>query len=256
MSPSTSPAGMPAPPTLVVVTDRAIAAAAGHTVVDAVRAALDGGAPAILLRDKQRPTTDRRELGEAIAPLVRAAGARLWVTADVALARDLGADGVHLPGDLERPPDWAGPVSRSVHGSAELERARREGAAHAYVAPVAPTTSKPGYGPALGVSGVRRLVDEAAGLPLLALGGVGPDDLAVWRAAGAAGVAVMGGVMGAADPAEAVRRLLDAWRTAERGPGAVTSHPATATSHATPDRAPDPAPGAPTNATDRTTEPR
>lgn len=209
----------------MVVTDRAAAATAGHTVPEVVRAALEGGAPAILLRDKDRPIADRRRLGEAIAPLVRAAGAELWVTADLALAGDLDADGLHLPGDLARPSGWDAPISRSVHDHAELHRARREAAAHAYVAPVALTVSKPGYGPALGASGLRRLIADAAGLPLLALGGVGPDDVATWRAAGAAGIAVMSGVMGAGDPADAVRGLLRAWQDAERRPGATLPNP-------------------------------
>ena len=211
-----APAPRPSPPRLVVVTDRVAAAAAGNTVREVVRAALEGGAPAILLRDKSRPDGDRRELGEAIAPLVRAAGAQLWVTADHWLADELDADGLHLPGDVDRPSAWTGPISRSVHRPAELHRARREGAAHAYVSPVASTTSKPGYGPALGASGVRRLVDDAAGLPLLALGGVTPENLTAWRAAGAAGVAVMGRVMGATDAADAVRSLLTAWQDAKR----------------------------------------
>lgn len=224
MSPSTPPQ---TPPPLVVITDRAAAARAGHTVVDAVRAALDGGAPTILLRDNQRLIAERRELGEAIAPFVRASRARLWVTADVALARDLDADGLHLPGDVERPSDWAGPVSRSVHDRAELERARRDGAVHAYVAPVARTMSKPGYGPALGMTGVRRLVESAAGLPLLALGGVDLDNLAAWRTAGAAGIAVMGGVMGVVDPEHAVRELLAAWHDTQRGAVTVPRPPNT-----------------------------
>jgi thiamine-phosphate pyrophosphorylase len=231
----------------VVVTDREAAATAGHTVVDAVRAALEGGAPAILLRDKDRPIADRRRLGEAIAPLVRTAGAQLWVTADLALAGDLDADGLHLPGDIARPPGWDAAISRSVHDRGQLERARREGAAHAYAAPVALTTSKPGYGPALGVSGLRRLVADAAGLPLLALGGVGPDNVPAWRAAGAAGIAVMGGVIGAADPADAVRGLLSAWQDAEQRPG-TTPPPPPPNPGPEPDPDPDP--------TDRSSEHR
>ena len=236
-----------APPWLVVVTDRAAAAAAGHTVPEAVHAALEGGAPAILLRDKARPIAERRALGETIAPSVRAAGAELWITADLALAGDLEADGLHLPADVARPAGWDAPISRSVHDHAELRRARREGAAHAYVAPVALTTSKPGHGPALGPDGLRRLVADAADLPLLALGGVGPDNVPTWRTAGAAGIAVMGGVMGAADPADAVRDLRRAWQDADRRPGATPPD-----QNPNPSTPPDPDPGP----TDRSSEHR
>ena len=46
-------------------------------------------------------------------------------------------------------------------------------------------------------------------VPIVALGGVGPDDVGVCLAAGATGVAVMGAVMTAADPGAVVRELLD-----------------------------------------------
>jgi thiamine-phosphate pyrophosphorylase len=77
-----------------------------------------------------------------------------------------------------------------------VARAAAEGCDWVFVSPVFPTPSKPGYGPALGPDGLARLV--AGGPPAYALGGVRPGDVAACRAAGAAGIAVMGGVM--ADP--------------------------------------------------------
>lgn len=202
------------PPPVFVITDESSAARARRGVRDTVAAALEGGAPAILLRDKSMPDERRRRLGIQLAALTRAAGAQLWVTGDADLAASVAADGLHLPATTARPAGWTGPWSRSCHDAAEVERARQEGAAHAFVAPVAATASKPGYGPALGPDGLRALVEVADGLPVVALGGVRPDDVACWRAAGATAVAVMGSVMAAADPAAVVRSLLDASRTA------------------------------------------
>jgi thiamine-phosphate pyrophosphorylase len=199
------------PPRLFVITDEVSATRAGHRVGEVVTAALGAGAPAILLRDKTMPRATRWRLGAALATSTRAAGARLWVTGDVELATELDADGLHLPATAPHPPHWPGPWSRSCHDADEVARARREGAAHVFVAPVAPTPSKPGYGPALGTDGLRALVEVADGLPVVALGGVRAADVADWRAAGAAGLAVMGGVMAAQDPAAVVRALLDAW---------------------------------------------
>ena len=88
-------------------------------------------------------------------------------------------------------------VGRSCHSAAELARARAEGCDHAFVSPVFLTASKPGHGPALGLAGLAELVP--LGPPVYALGGIGPDDVAGCLAAGARGVAVMGGVM--RDPA-------------------------------------------------------
>lgn len=200
-------------PTLVVITDRAAAARAGRDVATTVAAALDGGAPAILLRDRELPRPQRREVGERLRELTSASGARLLVSSDVRLAGEVGADGVHLTAnDAPLPPDRdMGLVGRSCHDRAEVAAARDEAVTYAFVSPVAVTATKPGYGPALGTAGLRDLVKVAGDLPLLALGGVTADNAADWRAAGAKGVAVMGGVMTAADPDTAVRGLLAAW---------------------------------------------
>ena len=76
------------------------------------------------------------------------------------------------------------------------------------------TSSKPGYGPPLGFDGLRALTRVAAPLPVYALGGLDASRAAACRAAGAAGVAVMGALMGAADPAAEVAGLLAAWHHA------------------------------------------
>ncbi|MBS3939837.1 MAG: thiamine phosphate synthase [Actinobacteria bacterium] len=203
---------MTAVPTLVVVTDRHAAARAGRSVADVVVAAVEAGAPAVLFRDKDLGPTARRSLGEQVAGLVARAGAMLLVASDPELARHLGADAIHLAAHDAHPGGAAAGmlVGRSCHDDAEVAAAVREQADLLLVSPVAPTASKPGHGPALGPERFRRLVGCAAGVPVLALGGVTPENASRWRDAGAHGVAVMGGVMAAPDPADTVRRLLDA----------------------------------------------
>ena len=101
-----------------------------------------------------------------------------------------------------------GLVGLSAHSLADLRAAARAGADYATLSPIFASASKPGYGPALGL-GVLR---EAAilGIQIVALGGIGPDEARACRAAGAAGVAVMGGLMRASDPAGRTRAFLDA----------------------------------------------
>ncbi|MCX4198975.1 thiamine phosphate synthase, partial [Methylobacterium organophilum] len=77
------------------------------------------------------------------------------------------------------------------------------------LSPIYATASKPGYGPALGLEGLTDSL--GAGLPVVALGGLGPGAVRPCRAAGAAGFAIMGGLMRAADPIEVTRALLKAW---------------------------------------------
>lgn len=92
---------------------------------------------------------------------------------------------------------------RSCHGVEDLRAAAEQGSAWATLSPWGPTASKPGHGPS---------VDPAwfgdAPLPTYALGGVDHRSAAAALAAGASGVAVMGAVMRAEDPAAEVARLL------------------------------------------------
>lgn len=119
----------------------------------------------------------------------------------------VGTDGVHLRRD-DRRTESGGLVGRSCHGADELRRARDEGTDYATLSPVAPSPSKPGYGPALGANGLRNVLDGVPdGPPVYALGGVTPANAPRWLAAGSYGIALMGPVMRADDPAGLVREL-------------------------------------------------
>jgi thiamine-phosphate pyrophosphorylase len=198
-------------PLVTVLTDRAQAAGAGRAMVTTVAAALAGGAGRVVLRERDLPAAARRALAEDLRALTGAAGAAFVVAGDTALAAAVGADGVHLAAA----DPWRGPAAlagaaagRSCHTVAELRAAAAEGAAWATYSPVWATGSKPGYGPALGVDGLAAGCRAVPGLAVLALGGVGPGRAGECRAAGAAGVAVMGAVMAAADPEAVVRDLV------------------------------------------------
>lgn len=195
---------------VVVLTDRHQAAAAGRSVVDTVVAALDGGADAIVLREKDLGWGERHELAAAVREVTSAAGARLVVASDVGLALDCGADGVHLAVD----DPWPGAgsaarlgVGRSCHVRDQLVAAARWGAGWATYSPVFASASKPGYGPLLGVDGLAAGCRAEPDLPVLALGGVDVANAPSCVDAGVVGVAVMGAVMAADDPAAVVRRL-------------------------------------------------
>jgi thiamine-phosphate pyrophosphorylase len=103
-------------------------------------------------------------------------------------------------------------VGRSCHSAADLERAAAEGCDYITLSPVAPTPTKPGYGPPLGPAGLRTLLRRAAydvGCPprVLALGGVTPSQVRPLLDAGADGVAVMGHILRAGDPLAAAASL-------------------------------------------------
>ncbi|MCJ2068197.1 thiamine phosphate synthase [Methylobacterium sp. J-030] len=202
------------PSPLLAVTDRH-----GHarSLAETVQAILDGGGRWIWFRDRDLEPAERLRLGEVVAARVRAAGGSLTVGGDVALTRVLGADGVHLGGGsgpeaIAAARDALGAGARigvSVHAPQEVAQAAAAGADYVTLSPIFPSASKPGYGPALGSGGL--VAARRTGLPVVALGGIGPDTVAKCRRAGAAAVAIMGGLMRAGDPAAAARALLQAW---------------------------------------------
>ncbi len=163
------------------------------------RAALAGGADHVLLRE---PLLHLDLLGPGVLLHGRTPGA-------VAAAARAGC-GLHLPASMD--PVAArrvisGTLSQSCHDAAALARAAAAGCDFAFLSPVFSPHSKPGDTRVpLGLEGLTKLC-AAAALPVLALGGIGPEHVAGCREAGAAGVACIGAIFGAADVAVAAAEM-------------------------------------------------
>lgn len=191
-------------PRLLLLTDRT---QARWPLVDVVRAAVDGGARAVVLREKDLPRPDRARLAADLREALTGVGGALLVASDAAIPHD----GVHLAAD-EPMPAGVARVGRSCHDRDDLAAAATEGCTYATLSPIFVTRSKPGHGPALGPAALA-----GPPLPTFALGGIDRvDRAAACLAAGAHGVAVMGAVMRADDPDRATAELLAA---------TVTAHP-------------------------------
>jgi opacity protein-like surface antigen len=89
-------------------------------------------------------------------------------------------------------------IGISAHSDADIAAAAAAGADYVTLSPIYPTASKPGYGPALGLSTISAATRH--GIPIVALGGIAADRVGPTLGAGAAAVAVMGTVMRADDP--------------------------------------------------------
>ncbi|MFQ5773329.1 MAG: thiamine phosphate synthase [Kiloniellaceae bacterium] len=201
---------LPQPP-LLVVTDRHQA----RVPLERLTAvAFEAGCRWLLLREKDMPPAERLSLLERLVRLARPFGAAVMVSADIAAAKAAGAAGVHLPagGDPAAARAALGEgalIGYSAHDLAEVEAAARAGADYVTLSPVFGTESKPGYGPALGLDELRAVAANVS-IPVLALGGITPANARSCLEAGASGLAVMGFVMRAADPAASMAELLAA----------------------------------------------
>jgi thiamine-phosphate diphosphorylase len=195
----------------MVVTDDALVA--GRDLAELGRAVERGGASAVQLRLKR---ASARELAGAARRLLAAIRIPVLVNdrPDVALAD--GAAGVHLgPDDLpvalaRRIAPEGLVIGASVGSAAE---AAAGGAADYWgVGPWRVTATKSDAGDALGPQGFARLVRLAGARPCIAIGSVRPEDVPAVIAAGGAGVAVVSGILGAADVEAATRAYADALR--------------------------------------------
>jgi thiamine-phosphate pyrophosphorylase len=196
---------------IYLITDRN--APPGGDFLGALRAALEGGVRFLQFREKDLPHRARYELGEKVMALAGGFGAAVIVNGDPALAEALGAAGVHLGRgtlsvrDVRERLGYKGLIGYSAHSGQEAAAAFAEGAAFSVLSPVFPAKSKFTSGPVLGLDGFRAGVEQvsAAGhrSPVYALGGVGADNAAACLRAGAQGVALIGGILGANDPAAA-----------------------------------------------------
>ncbi|NUR81707.1 MAG: thiamine phosphate synthase [Dermatophilaceae bacterium] len=212
---------------MLVLTDRA-QVPAGRRLVDVVEGALEGGADGVLVRERDLADDVRAQLVSDVGSLCASAAAMLVVAAPA--PPGVTVAGLHQRGtDLGRA--QAPVVGRSCHRAADLLRATDDGLDYVTLSPVSATASKPGYGPALGLAGLRATIQTARrsrrSLPrLLALGGIGPQCAGRWVTAGADGVAVMGSVMRSDDPVATTRAVVRAVTAAaaerDAGPGQPT----------------------------------
>lgn len=199
-------------------------------VVDTVRDAVAGGVSVVQLRDKS--ASDRSVVEQLVALSEVIAGRALLVVddrVDAALeARRRGArvDGVHV-GQSDMPVAEArrllGPdalIGLTANTSAHLDAVRTLPAGtvdYVGIGVIRPTSTKANHPPALGVDGFRALAAESP-VPAVAIGGIGIDDAAALREAGAAGIAVVSAICAAPDARHAAGEFRRRWtgRTAAR----------------------------------------
>ncbi len=148
----------------------------------------------VQLREAQMPAEERRSFSMQAVHRMQAAGGLALVNSDDTLARQAGADGIHLTSiqlmQLERRPDFSW-VGASCHNEHEVRRAEELELDFVAVGPLAPTPTHP-ESKVLGWDGFSALA-QGVTLPVYALGGLAASDLPEARRRGAHGIAMIRG---------------------------------------------------------------
>ncbi len=184
-------------------------------------AALEGGARVVQLRDKQATRHAALARARQVQSLLAASGVPLIINDHVAIAAEIGADGVHV-GQSDMPVSEVrrllaprAIVGLSITSLAQLAAGDVALADYVGLGPIFPTATKLDAAPALGLEAIRRARRQLA-VPLVAIGGIDASNAADVIEAGADGVAVVSAICAAADPraaALALRQAVDAGRS-------------------------------------------
>jgi 8-oxo-dGTP diphosphatase len=168
--------------------------------ISALHAALNKGLRLMQIREKYAQKEQFIKTAQQIIALAKPYGTKVLISQDIALARDLGAHGVHLPSQdlmlLKSKPAADLPenfiVAASCHNEAELLHAQHLQLDFVVLSPVKSTLSHPEAEPI----GWQLFADMAQkiSLPVYALGGMVLTDLPVALSFGARGVALQRGL--------------------------------------------------------------
>lgn len=200
--------------TLYAILDVPFAVSRGLDLEEAAEAALSGGAGVLQVRDKEGGGTRLLDLSIRLSPVARRHGAALIVNdrADVALAAD--AEGVHL-GDEDLPVDVVRKIlparaliGRTVRSVEEARAAVRDGAS--YLGAGALFGSETKHAPIMTIDTAAEIA-RAAGVPVVAIGGIDARRASLLAGRGLAGVAVSRALFASNDVAAAARSIREAF---------------------------------------------
>lgn len=188
----------------------------GLTAIELAKAFVEGGAAIIQLRAKRAEPEERLLILRTIAPICHSAGVPLFVDDDLAAAQIgmAGVVGVHL-GQADLHELGSDPVLRiqqlhdagilvgiSTHNLEQVEAALALGPDYLGFGPVFSTASKVNADPVVGIDGLAQACARAE-IPVVAIGGIGPERFESVVKAGAAAIAVIGALI--ADSGEQTR---------------------------------------------------
>lgn len=184
--------------------------------------AMRGGCRWVQLRMKEVSDYEFAKTAEKVLQLCQKYGSTLIFDDRVHLVKPLGADGVHL-GKKDMPIYEArkmlGPskiIGATANTEEDISEAYNAGADYIGLGPFRFTTTKKGLSPILGLYGYHRLMtycrENRITVPVVAIGGIGHDDIVDLRNTGVSGIAVSGLIHNSSDIRNTITEIIRLWK--------------------------------------------
>lgn len=188
-----------------------------YNLLETVEKALKGGVKMVQLREKDLESKALYDLALQMRALTKKYDSLFIVNdrIDIALASE--ADGIHI-GAKSLPISEISKQIRSSHRSrfyvgysahslAEAQALEEVGVNWVTMSPIYESTSKPGYGPAIGLDELRKVI-KLLSIPVYALGGIGSSNIEEVMSTGVYGVALISEIMASENPENSTRKIL------------------------------------------------
>ena len=190
-----------------------------YSYIDSARMALEGGCRWIQLRMKDASEELLEETALAVQRMCRDYSATFIIDDNVHLVKRIGADGVHL-GKNDMPIAEARKILGSdfiigstVNSFDDIANTLRTATPDYFgCGPYRYTTTKQNLAPILGTEGYRTIIGQMRKhnihIPIVAIGGIGKEDIPAIMACGMSGIALSGSILNAQDPITEMQNVL------------------------------------------------
>jgi len=184
----------------------------GRSTTEVVKSALAGGVDIVQMREKGRSKEELLSLGAELAGLCGEYNAVFIVNDDPYIARDCGADGVHLGQEdmlaypIARTREIMGPggiIGVSTHSYDQFTAANGADVDYIAFGPIFPTKTKDYF---IGADDIETVMAEAV-KPVVFVGGINEDNIGEILDRGGKNIAVIREITQAEDITAKVRRL-------------------------------------------------
>lgn len=190
-----------------------------YSIAEEAQMVIEGGCRWIQLRMKDASDEEVREVAMELIPLCKETDTFLIIDDRVELVNELKVSGVHLGKDdmpAREARELLGPhaiIGVTANTADEIIALRGVDVDYVGLGPFRHTATKERLAPVLGLEGYRRIVAEVRSrgieLPIVAVGGITPDDVEPLMAAGVSGIAVSGAILSADNPVECTAGIIE-----------------------------------------------